>query len=116
MRDALPGDMLQLRMLRLETIDFGANFHNAARWAPECSTTSSPRPRPLFRPRSGGPYVAFNDRIRLELRPFQGTLGVAPARGRRGQLGRAGRFGGNIDLKELTAGGSLFVPVSIPAG
>jgi len=60
--------------------------------------------------------VAFNDRIRLALRPFQGTLGVAPPGDTAVSSVAPGAFGGNIDLRELTVGASLFVPVFHPGG
>jgi acetamidase/formamidase len=112
---ARPGDVLQLRMLRLETIDFGANFHNPGALQtgalPDEFThghvhyfTLSPEQH----------YVEFSDRIRLEMKPFQGTIGVAPAGDEAISSVAPGKFGGNIDLKELTAGSSLFVPVQQP--
>ncbi len=112
---ARPGDVVQLRMLRLETIGFGANFHNAG----ALGTGSLPAEFPAghvhyFELDAEQRYVAFNDRIRLEMKPFQGTLGLAPAGDRAISSVAPGKFGGNIDLKELTAGSSLFVPVQQP--
>ncbi|BDE05020.1 amidase [Vulcanimicrobium alpinum] len=114
-RGAMPGDVLQLRMLRLETIDFGANFHN-----PGALVTGSLHAEfahghvRYFDLSADDGYVYFNDRIRLALKPFQGTLGVAPAGDVPVSSVAPGRFGGNIDLKDLTAGSSLFVPVTHP--
>jgi acetamidase/formamidase len=116
-RGAQPGDVLQLRMLRFETIDFGANFHN-----PGVAGTGALADEfehghiRYFQLDADDAYVAFNDRIRLELKPFQGLIGVAPAGGSAVSSVAPGPFGGNIDLKELTAGSSLFVPVSHPGG
>jgi acetamidase/formamidase len=116
-RGAMPGDVLQLRMLRLETIDFGANFHNPGALGTGVLHDEFAHGRVrYFELDPHGTYVAFDDRIRLELKPFQGTLGVAPLGDAAVSSVAPGPFGGNLDLKELTAGASLFVPVSHPGG
>lgn len=53
--------------------------------------------------------------IVVPLRPFFGSMGVAPAR----ELGRVssnppGRHAGNLDNKELVAGTTLYIPVFVP--
>src|SRR5438093_6272277 len=53
--------------------------------------------------------------IVVPLRPFFGSMGVAPAP----ELGRVssnppGKHAGNMDNKELVAGSTLFVPVFVP--
>jgi acetamidase/formamidase len=114
---AMPGDVVQLRMLRLETIDFGANFHNPGHLRtgslPDEFASGYVR---YFELDAAQRYVAFNDRIRLELKPFQGTIGLAAEEPYAISSVAPGRHAGNIDLKELTAGSSLFVPVAQPGG
>jgi acetamidase/formamidase len=114
---AQPGDVVQLRMLRLRTIGFGANFHNPG----ALHTGTLPDDFPdghvhYFTLRPDDRYVAFSDRIRLELKPFQGTIALAPPGDAPVSSVAPGRFAGNIDLKELTTGSSLFVPVFHPGG
>ncbi len=114
---AQPGDVLQLRMLRLETIGFGANFHNPG--ALHTGTLPDDFPQGHVHYFTLAPqqqYVQFSDRIRLDMKPFQGTIGVAPAGDKAVSSVAPGKFAGNIDLKELTAGSSLFVPVQQPNG
>jgi acetamidase/formamidase len=53
--------------------------------------------------------------IVVPLRPFFGSLGVAPAP----EVGRVssnppGRHAGNLDNRELTAGSTLYIPVFVP--
>jgi acetamidase/formamidase len=53
--------------------------------------------------------------IVVPLRPFFGSMGVAPPP----ELGRVsstppGRHAGNIDLKDLVAGSTLYIPVFVP--
>jgi len=53
---------------------------------------------------------------RLPLRPFFGVLGVAPPPdlGRQHSIPPRDEFGGNLDLKELAAGSTLYLPVHAP--
>ena len=48
--------------------------------------------------------------------PFQGTLGVAPAAGGVVSSVPPGQHAGNIDLRDLTEGSVLYVPVWQPTG
>jgi acetamidase/formamidase len=52
--------------------------------------------------------------IRLPLGPFQGTLGVAPPEGGVTSSVPPGQHGGNLDLRELTEGSLLYLPVWQP--
>jgi len=109
---AKPGDLLEIRFLHMRTIDFGANFHNAS----ELRTGVLPDEFAdghihYFDLNSDDGYVAFSPQIKLELQPFQGTFGVA-ARGDKAVSSiTPGQHAGNIDVKEMIAGTSLFVPV-----
>ena len=114
---AEPGDLLEIRFLALRTIDFGANFHNAA----EIRTGSLPDDFEhghihYFDLNAADGYVEFNENIKLELRPFQGTFGVAHKSGKAVSSVAPGQHAGNIDVKEMTAGSTLFVPVWIKGG
>src|SRR5262249_43222554 len=55
--------------------------------------------------------VDFLAGISIPLRPFQGTFAVAPAAGGVVSSVPPGQHAGNIDLRELTEGSVLFVPV-----
>jgi acetamidase/formamidase len=53
--------------------------------------------------------------IKIPLRPFFGSMGVAPAP----EIGRVssnppGRHAGNLDNRELVAGSTLWIPVFVP--
>jgi acetamidase/formamidase len=114
---AVPGDLLEIRFLALRTIGFGANFHNDG----ELRTGTLPDEFErghihYFDLDADDGYVHFNERIRLELRPFQGTFGVAHPSGAMVSSVAPGQHAGNIDVKEMTAGSTLFVPVWQPGG
>jgi amidase len=55
-------------------------------------------------------YVEF-EKARLKTRPMIGTIGVTPRR--KIPCGSLGSHGGNMDVKELTAGTRLFLPVFV---
>ena len=57
----------------------------------------------------------FSERIEVPLAPFFGIMATGPAR-HLGRLGSAppGAYGGNIDLKDLVAGATLYLPVHVP--
>lgn len=63
----------------------------------------------IFRPANGRPN------INLPLKPFMGIMGVAPADPEEAVNSvPPGNYGGNIDIKHLAAGSSLYLPVQVP--
>jgi amidase len=60
--------------------------------------------------RIGKDIVHFG-KVKLKSRPMIGTIGVTP--GSETPCGSLGRYGGNMDVKELTAGTRLFLPVFV---
>ena len=55
-------------------------------------------------------YVHFDEDFRVRANPMIGTIGVAPKSGEI-PSGSLGKHGGNMDVKELTAGTKLYLPV-----
>lgn len=53
---------------------------------------------------------------RVRLRPFLGTIGLAPAAPGWHTAWPPRSTGGNLDCKELVAGSTLFLPVAVPGG
>lgn len=60
-----------------------------------------------------GDRGAFVDGIEVPLAPFSGNLGVAPAASGPHSTTPPRRVGGNIDVKHLTAGSTLYLPVEV---
>jgi acetamidase/formamidase len=52
--------------------------------------------------------------VRFPLEPFIGLLGAAPDTRNPVNSVPPSNFGGNMDLKELTAGSTLYVPIQLP--
>jgi acetamidase/formamidase len=111
-RGAQPGDMLEIEFQRLIPADWGATFVNPADLGtgtlPELFPTGQIRYLDFDLARM---QAAFAPGIHVPLRPFQGTVGVAPAAGGVVSSVPPGQHAGNIDLRDLTEGALLFIPV-----
>ncbi len=55
-------------------------------------------------------------RVEVPLRPFLGSIGVAPRFGRVETAMTPGEYGGNMDCVETRAGATLYLPVSVKGG
>lgn len=56
--------------------------------------------------------IHFDEDVRVKAKPMIGTIGVAPKSGDI-PSGSLGRHGGNMDVKNLTAGTKLYLPVFV---
>jgi len=109
---AQPGDALEVKILAIDfNIDYG--YNGCAGILPEnCDRSVTSRIIPIDAKKM---TAQFAPGIVIPLRPFFGSMGVAPAP----ELGRVssnppGRHAGNMDNKELVAGSTLFIPVFVP--
>ena len=114
-RGAEPGDMLAVHFQRLIPVDWGATFVNPA----DLGTGTLPEDFPSGQVR----YLDLNivkkqavflPGINVPLAPFQGTFAVAPAQGGVVTSVPPGQHAGNIDLRDLTEGSILYIPVWQP--
>ena len=51
---------------------------------------------------------------RVPLKPFCGTIGVAPAEAGQHSIVPPRRVGGNMDIRDISAGAELYLPVEVP--
>lgn len=58
--------------------------------------------------------LQFNSKISWPITPFVGTLGVAPDREVATSLDGQGDWGGNLDIRDVTAGNRIFLPIHHP--
>jgi acetamidase/formamidase len=65
---------------------------------------------------SSGDYTYFRDDIKIPLDPFCGTMGLAPPVGGGRDVMPPGRHGGNMDIRHLTKGTVLHLPVWVKGG
>jgi acetamidase/formamidase len=63
--------------------------------------------------RSGAKPAVFSDRARIPLKPFAGTIGVAPAEPGLHSIVPPRQVGGNLDIRDLAAGTILYLPVEV---
>jgi amidase len=59
-------------------------------------------------------YAYINDRLPAPIRPMIGCIGVAPAEGKGSTFMPAYPFGGNMDLREMEVGTTLYLPIQVP--
>ncbi|NNM58380.1 MAG: amidase [Legionellales bacterium] len=60
--------------------------------------------------------IQFAPGIVIPLAPFPGVIAVAPAKPGSYDSDPPGQYGGNMDLRELTAGSTLYLPVFMKGG
>ena len=108
---AEPGDVLEVKILSIDlAIDYGYNGCSGV--LPEnCEPGVPVRIIPLERTTM---RAKFAPGIVVPLRPFFGSMGVAPPP----EAGRVssnppGRHAGNLDNRELTTGSTLYIPVFV---
>lgn len=109
---AQPGDALEVKVLAIDlALPYG--YNGCAGFIREnCDPGRALRIIPLDRRRMIGQFAPS---IEIPLRPFFGSMGVAPppARGRVSSS-PPDIHAGNLDNKELVAGTTLWIPVHVP--
>jgi acetamidase/formamidase len=107
---AVPGDVVECSLLALRTRDWGWNSFPLG-----VGALPSDFAEPYLH------YFRFDDArtttdyvqgIRLPLAPFLGVMGVEPAGNTAVSAILAGPYGGNLVLRDLTVGSSLYLPVA----
>jgi acetamidase/formamidase len=108
-RDARPGDVLQVDLLELRPRGFG--------WTaiiPGFGLLADEFTEPWLRISTvDGSAVRFGERVTLPFRPFPGTIGVAPPEPGQHSIVPPRRWGGNMDTRHLEAGTTLYLPVGV---
>jgi len=106
---AAPGDTLAVEMLSIETQGWG--------WTailPGLGLLPDDFPDPYLRIFDlSGEVAALDDVARIPIEPFFGTMGVCPAGARAQPVMPPGTFGGNLDVRQLTSGSTLYLPVQV---
>ena len=104
-----PGDTLAVEMLSIETQGWG--------WTailPGLGLLPDDFPDPYLRIFDlSGEFAALDDVARIPIEPFFGTMGVCPVGARAQPVMPPGRFGGNLDVRQLTSGSTLYLPVQV---
>ena len=113
-RGARPGDVLEVEVLELAMTGWG--------WTaiiPGFGLLADEFPDPWLKHWAltpGARFATFADGVDVPLAPFPGTIGLAPPTpGPHGTV-PPHAWGGNLDIKHLTAGTKLLLPVGVEGG
>ena len=60
-----------------------------------------------------GDTTYLREDVAIPVEPFLGTMGVCPAGAKEQRVMPPGRFGGNMDTRQLTRGSTLYLPVEL---
>jgi acetamidase/formamidase len=108
-RGARPGDTLEVEILEVRTDVWG--------WTgivPGFGLLADDFPQPWLRISDiGDGVVRYADSVTVPSRPFPGTIGVVPIRPGPHSVLPPSEFGGNLDVRYLTVGATLFLPVGV---
>jgi acetamidase/formamidase len=130
---AEPGDVLEIRILRIVPKPFGVNFNLPGKDFPTIGALASEMPDGFvrfFRLDLEKRRAEFKPGISIDLQPFPGTLAVGidpndPAPRKGGVKDdpmapvstlRPWKNGSNMDINELQAGSTIFIPVFLKGG
>lgn len=109
---AEPGDVLVVEILKLVHKGWGWNGH-----APNFALLAEDFDFPYLQLwRLEGEYCYFqeSDKVKIPFEPFCGVMGVAPKEAGRIPTGPPAFHGGNMDIRGLVAGATLYLPVHVP--
>ncbi len=106
---AAPGDSLEIEVLSFEHHGWGWNGV-----IPGFGLLADEFARPyIHHYELDGDECFFREDIRIPFEPFCGVMGVAPVEPGRLDTAPPRRNGGNIDIRHLTAGSRIFLPVLV---
>ena len=119
---AEPGDVLEVRYKSIRPFDWGAVFNNPGSIGTGLLAQDFPEGQVKYLKIDFPKMTAeFNSDIHVPIKPFQGTLGVAPPDGFYPPLSPGvtssvppGPHAGNTDLNEMAEGSTMFIPVWKP--
>lgn len=129
---AEPGDVLEIRILKIVPKKVGANFNLPGKEFPTIGALAKEYPEGFVKYFDIDPKaktIPFKPGIEIPLRPFPGTLAVGidpddPSPRKGGAKDpmapvstiRPWKNGSNMDINELTEGSTIFIPVFLKGG
>jgi acetamidase/formamidase len=108
-RGTVPGDVLQIEVLDLVPGAFGVTT-----FVPDRGLLAGDFPEPYLKVWDlGADRAELRPGVRVPLAPFLGVMGVALAEPGEHSTIPPRAAGGNMDIKQLTTGSALFLPVAV---
>jgi acetamidase/formamidase len=110
-RGAQPGDVLEV-----EVLEFAMSSWGWTAIIPGFGLLADQFPDPWLKSwdlEPGATTAVFDDGIEVPVSPFPGTIGLAPPEPGEHSIVPPSAWGGNMDIKHLTAGTRLYLPVGV---
>ncbi len=114
---AMPGDSIEIRVHLVEPrIPYGTTGRTPGRGLKQFEGERPPAKVTVLDLERD--VALFAPGVEVPLGPFMGVMGLLPpdSDGSNRRSGPPGLFAGNLDLKELTTGSTLYIPVFHPGG
>jgi acetamidase/formamidase len=113
---AIAGDSLAIQIGKISPRNHGYNFNLPGKDFPSIGALPEDFPEGQLRHFALDPHsneIVFEPDIRIPVKPFPGIIAVSPPDYATLSTIEPGEFGGNMDLKELTSGSVLYLPVFV---
>lgn len=110
-RGAEPGDALRIDVLDVQV------WRAWSVWLPQFGGLGAytSEIRVMETPLANG-SARISDKINVPVKPMIGCIGLAPAEGKGSTFMPAYPWGGNMDLREMSPGATLYLPVQVAGG
>jgi acetamidase/formamidase len=112
---AEPGDVLKVKLNRIIPRAYGTNFNIPGMFGQFPKDFQDGQVKYLYLD-TVRKVAEFGPGIEIPLKPFPGTIGVARAEPGQYTSVLPGEFGGNMDIRDLTEGTTLYLPVWVKGG
>jgi len=110
-RGAEPGDAIRIEVLDVQVTRAWSvwlpQFGGLGKYSSETHVLQTPLENGKAR---------ISDRVSVPIKPMIGCIGLAPAEGKGSTFMPAYPWGGNMDLREMSPGATLYLPVQVPGG
>ncbi|MCL2498463.1 MAG: acetamidase/formamidase family protein [Symbiobacteriaceae bacterium] len=111
---AEPGDSLAVKILNIEPDEVGyTGFDGTGRSGLFSLIDAAPWGLTTKTVRIAEGLIHWSDTLQIPIAPMIGVIGTAPANEELVNT-KAGAYGGNMDVQEVTTGACIYLPVAVP--
>ena len=112
---AMPGDVLKIKINRIVPRAYATNFNVPGMFGQFPKDYPDGQVKYLYLDLDRK-LIEFLPGVFIPLQPFPGTIGLARKEPGRYSSVPPGEFAGNMDIRDLVEGTTLYVPVQVPGG